>query len=106
MAAFCLKNQDHTLGNLVKTRLLRDPEVRFAGYRVPHPSEALLEMRVDAPDPTAATIRALGGLSADLDEFEQRFLSAVRGRGRAGQFQGTDPRGTPAPAFSPDSGCK
>ena len=34
---FVFAKEDHTLGNLLRMQLLRDPHVRFAGYRMPHP---------------------------------------------------------------------
>ncbi|KAH9258392.1 hypothetical protein BASA81_003441 [Batrachochytrium salamandrivorans] len=34
---FYLAKEDHTLGNALRMSLLRDKDVRFAGYRMPHP---------------------------------------------------------------------
>ena len=34
---FTFNKEDHTLGNLLRSRLLQSPHVRFAGYKVPHP---------------------------------------------------------------------
>ena len=33
-AIFTINKEDHTLGNLLKHQLLKDPNVLFAGYRV------------------------------------------------------------------------
>ncbi|CAB3404084.1 unnamed protein product [Caenorhabditis bovis] len=38
-AIFTLNKEDHTLGNMLKNQLLRDPNVLFAGYKNPHPLE-------------------------------------------------------------------
>ena len=34
---FTFSKEDHTLGNLLRARLLQSQHVTFAGYRVPHP---------------------------------------------------------------------
>ena len=34
---FVFVKEDHTLGNLLRSRLLQSPHVTFSGYRVPHP---------------------------------------------------------------------
>lgn len=34
---FTFNKEDHTLGNLLRSRLLQSPHVKFAGYKVPHP---------------------------------------------------------------------
>ena len=34
---FTFNKEDHTLGNLLRARLLQSSHVSFAGYRVPHP---------------------------------------------------------------------
>nr|XP_054971861.1 uncharacterized protein LOC117980938 isoform X1 [Pan paniscus] len=36
---FTINKEDHTLGNIIKSQLLKDPQVLFAGYKVPHPLE-------------------------------------------------------------------
>lgn len=41
-----IKEEDHTLGNIVRYQLLQDPRVRFAGYKKPHPLEEYIEVKV------------------------------------------------------------
>ena len=44
---FKIKDQDHTLGNLLKDELLRDKKnVLFAGYKKPHPLEKHIEVKI------------------------------------------------------------
>lgn len=38
--------EDHTVGDLLRIYLLKNSEVRFAGYRVPHPLDDILEIKV------------------------------------------------------------
>lgn len=47
---FVLAKEDHTLGNLLRLQLLRDPGVRFAGYRMPHPLIFDCHVRVETLD--------------------------------------------------------
>lgn len=43
---FTLLKEDHTMGNMLRYSLLRDPRVLFAGYRMPHPLEYRTLVRV------------------------------------------------------------
>ena len=45
-ATITIREEDHTLGNIVRQQLLRDRRVRFAGYRKPHPLFDLLEVKI------------------------------------------------------------
>jgi DNA-directed RNA polymerase II subunit RPB11 len=47
---FVLAKEDHTIGNLLRLQLLRDPTVRFAGYRIPHPLIFECHVRVETMD--------------------------------------------------------
>ena len=43
---FTINKEDHTLGNLIRHQLLKDPNVLFAGYKNPHPLEHKVVIRV------------------------------------------------------------
>ena len=44
---FKIKEEDHTLGNLLKDELLRDKKnVLFSGYKKPHPLEKYIEVKI------------------------------------------------------------
>jgi DNA-directed RNA polymerase II subunit RPB11 len=47
---FVLGKEDHTMGNLIRIQLLRDPKVRFAAYRMPHPLVFDSHIRVETMD--------------------------------------------------------
>lgn len=38
--------EDHTVGDLLRIYLLKNKDVKFAGYRVPHPLDDILEIKV------------------------------------------------------------
>ena len=43
---FVLSNEDHTLGNALRFVLMRDSRTSFCGYSMPHPSEAVVNLRL------------------------------------------------------------
>lgn len=47
---FVMKKEDHTIGNLLRMQMLRDPSVRYAGYRLPHPLIIECHVRVETMD--------------------------------------------------------
>ncbi|CAO1624681.1 unnamed protein product [Parajaminaea phylloscopi] len=49
-ATFCLKEEDHTLGNALRWMLMKDPDVEFCGYSNPHPSESKIHLRIQMYD--------------------------------------------------------
>ena len=54
-ATFALAGEDHTLGNALRYMLNRQPAVAFAGYSVPHPSDDLVNVRVQTTGAVSAT---------------------------------------------------
>uniref|UniRef100_A0AAF5DFT5 Acyl-coenzyme A oxidase n=2 Tax=Strongyloides stercoralis TaxID=6248 RepID=A0AAF5DFT5_STRER len=75
-AIFEIVKEDHTLGNLLKHQLLKDPNVLFAGYRNPHPLEHKFHLRIQTtPDttPTQVLLDAISDLIAELSMTEQYF---------------------------------
>ncbi|CAL8120237.1 unnamed protein product [Orchesella dallaii] len=43
---FIFKNQNHTLGNLLRDQILKYPQVQFCGYSQPHPGERVMHLRI------------------------------------------------------------
>ncbi|RMX45281.1 hypothetical protein pdam_00000816 [Pocillopora damicornis] len=75
-AHFVVNKEDHTLGNLLRAQLLRDPQVIFAGYKVPHPLEHKFVLRVQTtPDysPQEAFTNAITDLISEVSLLEERF---------------------------------
>lgn len=60
--------EDHTLGDLLRIFLLKNEEVKFAGYKVPHPLENILEIKVQTNEkhPNMAMKATLSKLQKDL----------------------------------------
>lgn len=51
---FAIGHEDHTLGNALRHVLIQNAKVGFAGYSVPHPSDPVVHIRVQANEPTTA----------------------------------------------------
>eukprot|EP00928_Gymnodinium_smaydae_P075622 TRINITY_DN58633_c0_g1_i1.p2 TRINITY_DN58633_c0_g1~~TRINITY_DN58633_c0_g1_i1.p2 ORF type:complete len:132 (+),score=45.92 TRINITY_DN58633_c0_g1_i1:48-398(+) len=64
-ATYQFKGEDHTLGNALRYMLMKDPNVEFAGYTVPHPSEPYMNVRVQAHEGTTAD----GAVETALDNL-------------------------------------
>lgn len=72
---FILGKEDHTLGNLFRLQLLRDPQVRYAGYRMPHPLIFDCHIRVETMDATRTPVQVFNSALADL-QLETEILES------------------------------
>jgi len=63
---FIFNKEDHTVGNLLRMQLLRDPKVRFAGYMLPHPLINSLKLKIQTTSSTTAPMEALSAAIEDL----------------------------------------
>jgi DNA-directed RNA polymerase I and III subunit RPAC2 len=61
---FCIRDEDHTLGNSLRWQLMKNPEVLFCGYSIPHPSEYSISIRIQTK-----TITAREALDNALDQL-------------------------------------
>ncbi|XP_039247922.1 DNA-directed RNA polymerase II subunit RPB11-a [Styela clava] len=80
-AHFTINKEDHTLGNLLRMQLLKDPKVLFAGYKIPHPLESKFILRVQTTadyTPQEAFTNAITDLISEISLLEERFKVAVR----------------------------
>lgn len=50
-AIYTINKEDHTLGNMIRMQLLKDPNVMFAGYKNPHPLEHKVVLRIQVSIP-------------------------------------------------------
>lgn len=65
------------MGNLIRNQLLKDPNVIFAGYKVPHPLEHKFVLRVQTSSsdytPQEALKNAITDLISEISLIEERF---------------------------------
>ncbi|GAA5966102.1 hypothetical protein JCM3765_002605 [Sporobolomyces pararoseus] len=66
-ATYCILEEDHTIGNLLRWMLMKNPAVEFCGYSAPHPSEAKIHIRIQMYDGKSS----LDALNEALDNVEQ-----------------------------------
>ncbi|KAK4616324.1 DNA-directed RNA polymerase II subunit RPB11 [Fulvia fulva] len=75
-AMFTFNKEDHTLGNLLRAKLVKSDHVLFAGYQVPHPLFATFKLRVQTDgviQPKEAVVTACKELVTELQQFDQEF---------------------------------
>ncbi|KAF2349064.1 DNA-directed RNA polymerase RBP11-like dimerization domain [Trinorchestia longiramus] len=81
-AIYTINKEDHTLGNMIRMQLLKDPSVIFAGYKNPHPLEHKVVLRIQTVDttytPHDAFMHAITDLISELSLLEERFREAIR----------------------------
>ncbi|GAA5844417.1 hypothetical protein JCM3766R1_006387 [Sporobolomyces carnicolor] len=65
-ATYCILEEDHTIGNLLRWMLMKNPAVEFCGYSAPHPSEAKIHIRIQMYDGKSS----LDALNEALDNVE------------------------------------
>ena len=78
---FTIDKEDHTLGNVIKSQLLKDPQVLFAGCQVPHPWEHKIIVPVQTtPDytPQEALLNVITDLISKLSLLEERLRVAIK----------------------------
>ncbi|KAK8872685.1 DNA-directed RNA polymerase [Apiospora arundinis] len=67
-ASFEFLEEGHTLGNALRYIIMKNPEVEFCAYSIPHPSEAKMNIRIQTYDTTTATAALEKGLQ-DLEDL-------------------------------------
>ncbi|KUJ15529.1 RBP11-like subunits of RNA polymerase [Mollisia scopiformis] len=73
---FTFNKEDHTLANMVRAALLKDPHVIFAGYKIPHPLFAKFELRIQTNGeitPKEALVNCCKSLVGDLEVLSREF---------------------------------
>lgn len=70
---FAFRNEDHTLGNLVRYFLMKNPHVEAAGYNIPHPSENIMNLWVQTKAIGPAAIGSVEEVSPDMALEESRI---------------------------------
>ncbi|KAE8144776.1 hypothetical protein BDV25DRAFT_134370 [Aspergillus avenaceus] len=89
-AIFTFNKEDHTLGNLIRSRLLQNSHVLFAAYKVPHPlvPSVLLRVQTDGEiTPKEAVVHACNELVGDLGILSREFTKEYELRRMVGATQ-------------------
>ncbi|KAF8862854.1 RBP11-like subunits of RNA polymerase [Acephala macrosclerotiorum] len=75
-AIFTFNKEDHTLANMVRSALLKNTHVLFAGYKIPHPLFAKFELRIQTDgeiSPKEALVETCKSLVGDLEVLSREF---------------------------------
>ncbi|KAK3340849.1 DNA-directed RNA polymerase [Neurospora tetraspora] len=78
-ASFEFLEENHTLGNALRYVIMKNPDVEFCAYAIPHPSEAKMNVRIQTYEGTNAVDALRKGLRdiQDLcDVVSDKFLEA------------------------------
>ncbi|KAI0202265.1 DNA-directed RNA polymerase [Astrocystis sublimbata] len=67
-ASFEFLKEGHTLGNALRFIIMKNPDVEFCAYAIPHPSEDKMNLRIQTYDTTTATAALEKGLQ-DLEDL-------------------------------------
>ncbi|OLN81490.1 DNA-directed RNA polymerases I and III subunit RPAC2 [Colletotrichum chlorophyti] len=84
-ASFEFIDEGHTLGNALRYIIMKNPDVEFCAYSIPHPSEAKMNLRIQTYDGTAvaALQKGLKELQALSDTVAEEFIRAKEEFGRS-----------------------
>ncbi|KAF9449300.1 RBP11-like subunits of RNA polymerase [Macrolepiota fuliginosa MF-IS2] len=80
-ATYQIHDESHTIGNALRWMLMKNPKVEFCGYSVPHPSENVINVRVQMYDNLSsldALTKALDNLDNLCETVEDAYLESLR----------------------------
>ena len=75
-ASFTIEREEHTIGNILRMQLHRDPNVLFAGYKLPHPLQYKIIVRIHTTSqssPMQAYNQSVNDLDRELDHLKSAF---------------------------------
>ncbi|KAI9700437.1 MAG: RNA polymerase subunit AC19 [Candelina mexicana] len=77
-ASFEFEDEDHTLGNALRYIIMKNPNVEFCGYSIPHPSEAKMNIRIQTYSGTVyeALEKGFNDLANLCDVVTDEFTAA------------------------------
>ncbi|KAF9010200.1 DNA-directed RNA polymerase [Cyathus striatus] len=80
-ATYQIYDESHTVGNTLRWMLMKNPKVEFCGYSVPHPSENMIQVRIQMYDNLSslqALVQALDDLDKLCESIEDAYLESLR----------------------------
>ncbi|GIQ80670.1 hypothetical protein KIPB_001503 [Kipferlia bialata] len=73
---FQFTDEDHTLGNVMRYLLLKNPDVEFAGYAVPHPAETKMNLHVQTSE-GMSSVDCMREAAADLGNIAKNMREKI-----------------------------
>ncbi|KAF7360211.1 RBP11-like subunits of RNA polymerase [Mycena venus] len=80
-ATYQIHDESHTIGNALRWMLMKNPKVEFCGYSAPHPSENVIQVRIQMYDnlsSLSALITALADLDALCATIDEAYVKDMR----------------------------
>ena len=77
---FTINDEDHTLANSLRYLVMKNPNVVFCGYTIPHPSEIKVNFRIQTNTNTTALDvleKGLNDLNAQCEHILNVFQTSV-----------------------------
>ncbi|XP_033111888.1 DNA-directed RNA polymerases I and III subunit RPAC2-like [Anneissia japonica] len=59
-ATYVMHGEDHTLGNSLRYMIMKNPEVDFCGYCIPHPTENKINLRIQTKGASTSDVLRKG----------------------------------------------
>ncbi|KAJ8596151.1 RBP11-like subunits of RNA polymerase [Rhizopogon salebrosus TDB-379] len=79
-ATYQIFDESHTIGNALRWMIMKNPKVEFCGYSVPHPSENLIQLRIQMYDGLSSLntlIEALNNLDNVCETVENGYHASL-----------------------------
>lgn len=83
---YVMHHEDHTLGNSLRYMIMKNPEVEYCGYSVPHPSEEKINLRIQTRSYPAQEVLKNGLVNLQkvslhvLDTFQEAVINFKHNR--------------------------
>ncbi|TFK72441.1 RBP11-like subunits of RNA polymerase [Pluteus cervinus] len=80
-ATFQIHDESHTIGNALRWMLMKNPKVEFCGYSAPHPSENVINVRIQMYDKLSsltALITALNDLDSLCETIDNSYTHSLQ----------------------------
>ncbi|KAG6333937.1 hypothetical protein ID866_5148 [Astraeus odoratus] len=80
-ATYQIFDESHTIGNALRWMIMKNPKVEFCGYSVPHPSENLIQLRIQMYDGLSSLnvlLEALDNLDAVCESVQEKYTHSLQ----------------------------
>ena len=77
---YIIQREDHTLGNMLRMKLHEDDSVVFAGYRIPHPLDPVMHVRIQTNGdkaPEDAMKAAIIDLKTEITDLKNKLQAQI-----------------------------
>jgi len=72
MTTFTFKNEDHTLGNLLRDELMKNEEIEFVAYKQTHPLLRKIEVYVVSESPEKDLTNSIENIKKQVKKLKSK----------------------------------